>query len=131
MKSKVKKYLILFVTVFPFVPFIVFANGNPENFREFLGVFMNLFSLIIPVLVSLAVLLFLSGGTIYIWKGASETERLKGKQFMFWGLIGIFVMVSFLGLVNILEETFFPSQQLIGLPADWLQERLNIIETTS
>jgi uncharacterized membrane protein YozB (DUF420 family) len=95
----------LFIAIFPFAPFVVLAA--PQDFKSFLGVFMNLFSLVIPILISLAILAFLVGIAMYIWKGASETERAKGKQFMFWGIIGIFVMVSFLGLIQILRNTFF------------------------
>jgi uncharacterized membrane protein YozB (DUF420 family) len=107
MKSKIKKYFLLFIAIFPFAPLIAFAATKPTDFKSLLGVFMNLFSLIIPVLISLAILAFLSGVAMYIWKGASETERSKGKQFMFWGVVGIFVMVSFLGLIEILQDTFF------------------------
>ena len=104
---KLKKYLILLATFFPFIPFIVFAAERPQNFKELIAIFMNLLNMAIPVLVSLAILTFLIGIAIYIWKGASESERIKGRQFMFWGVIGLFVMVSFFGLVKILENTFF------------------------
>lgn len=104
---KIKKYLTLFILFFPFFPVFVFANTQPRNFAGLIKVFTDLLNLLIPILISLAVLAFLTGVAIFILRSDNETERSKGKQFMFWGIIGLFVMTSFWGIVNILEDTFF------------------------
>ena len=102
-----KKYFFLFIAVFPFVPVFVLAAERPKNFGELIGVFTGLLGLIIPVLFSLAILLFLIGVTKYINKTGEEAQREEAKQFMFWGIIGLFVMATFMGLVSMLGNTFF------------------------
>ena len=41
----------------------------------------------------------------FISKAADEEKRTEAKNFIIWGIIGIFVMVSIWGLVNILTGT--------------------------
>lgn len=129
MISKIKKsrFLLLakkFIFIFPFAPVIAFAKSSPTDFKSLLGVAVDLISLTIPVLMSLAVLAFLVGVAKYILKGSSETERASGKKFIFWGIIGLFVMISIWSLVGILKDTFFsssqPSQQQIPQGGMWI-----------
>jgi hypothetical protein len=58
------------------------------------------------LLVSLAVIFFLYGVFKFISAEESEQIRSEGKEFMFWGIVGIFVMVSLWGLVGVLQNTF-------------------------
>lgn len=105
MKSKFKKFSILFIILFPFFPFLALAA--PKDLTDLLGVFINLLDLLSQVLMSLAVLFFLWGVALFILKADSDTEREKGKKVMFWGIIGLFVMVSVWGLVGLVSETLF------------------------
>ncbi len=61
--------------------------------------------------------LLIAGGVVYTVYGAfqmvqSEEKRDEGKQRIYHGIIGLFIMVSIWGLVNILTSTF----NLIGTP---------------
>lgn len=56
--------------------------------------------------ISLAVVFFLWGVFKYIKSGDSEDEREKAKDFIVYGIIGIFVAISVWGFVNILKSTF-------------------------
>ncbi len=60
---------------------------------------------IVPLLVGLAVLLFLYGVLTFTFSDGG-TKKEEGKQYMIWGIIGLFVMVSVWGLVAILQGTF-------------------------
>jgi len=51
-------------------------------------------------------MVFLWGITKYIFKGDSEGEREKGKQFMIWGIVGLFVMFGVWGIIELLGNTF-------------------------
>ena len=58
-----------------------------------------------------AIYLMLSASVVYIIYGAfnmisSEEKRDAGKQTIYYGIIGLFVMISIWGLVNILANTF-------------------------
>lgn len=60
---------------------------------------------IVPFLIGLAVVIFIYGVlTTMLSEGGEKKE--DGKQYMMWGIVGIFVMVSVWGLVGILSSTF-------------------------
>lgn len=59
------------------------------------------------VLVGAAsVLVFIFGIVKFIFKGSSQTERKKGRTFMLWGIIGLFVMFSIWGILEILTGIY-------------------------
>jgi len=63
-------------------------------------------SAIIPLLFTLATAGFIWGVIRYFLNPESEEERKKGKSYMLWGLIALFVMISVWGLVNVFSNTF-------------------------
>lgn len=60
---------------------------------------------IAPFLVGLAVVVFIYGVILFMFSAGGEKKE-EAKQYMFWGIVGIFVMVSIWGLVAILQGTF-------------------------
>jgi len=60
---------------------------------------------IVPLLVGLAVVVFIYGVFLLMLSEGGEKKE-EGKQYMLWGIIGIFVMVSVWGIVAILGDTF-------------------------
>ncbi len=78
----------------------------PRNFKElvmnmFIGCIINP---LVPVLMAVAVLAFLWG--VFTFIRAEGDNKKKAKDFIIYGIIGLFVMVSVWGLVNILQYTF-------------------------
>jgi hypothetical protein len=64
----------------------------------------DIFSAIVPLIISLAVIFFLWSTAQYILReGDSQKDA---KDHMMWGIIILFVMVSVWGLVAILGNTF-------------------------
>lgn len=61
---------------------------------------------IIPLIFVLAFMLFMWGVVQYILNNEEEAKREKGKQFMLWGIIALFVMFSVWGLIKVLGNTF-------------------------
>lgn len=70
------------------------------------SIVMNFLSQAVILLVAFAVVFFLYGILKYIARGDDEESQKKGKNIMIYGIIGLFVMVSFWGIVNILINTF-------------------------
>ncbi len=83
------------------------------------------------LLVALAVIFIIWNVVIYMVKGGSDEEaRGKARSAVIWGVVGLAVIVSIWGLVNILTNTFktTPTNQAIpnfgnnvqngGLPAN-------------
>jgi len=78
-----------------------------SNFASFVSKIQSeILSPLVYLLISVAVIIFLWGVVKYIKSADSEEERIKAKDFIMYGIIGIFVMVSVWGLVNILSGTF-------------------------
>jgi uncharacterized membrane-anchored protein len=94
-----KKYIILGSTML-LTPAIALAAGLADVIATVGG----LINLLVPVVISAAVLFFLYGLAVYMWSVGDKKE--DGKDMMIWGVIGLFVMVSVWGLVNLLSDTF-------------------------
>lgn len=66
--------------------------------------------LFVTVIAGLCVLTFVYGVVKYLYKGDSDSERKKGRDFMLWGIIGLLVFYGVWGIIGILGKTFhFPT----------------------
>ncbi len=61
---------------------------------------------IIGLLFAAAMVLFIWGGAQMIFYPGTEDKREDGKRHLFWGIIGMFIMVSVYGLLNLITSTF-------------------------
>lgn len=85
-------------------------NGCPPNIESIADVF-NLAICILrksvwPLLISISVIVFIIGVIKYISNGDDSTKREEGRNFIIYGLVGLFVIVSVWGLVGVLQGTF-------------------------
>ena len=63
-------------------------------------------TIVVPVIFALAFLVFVFGVVKhYFLNGDDEGSRESGRQFIFWGILGMVVLFSVWGLVNILLST--------------------------
>jgi hypothetical protein len=60
---------------------------------------------IITLMVGIAVIYFLWGAFQFIRNAESSDERKKGAMNMFWGVIGLFIMVSAYGILHLILGT--------------------------
>ncbi len=60
---------------------------------------------IIVLMFAVAILVFLYGMFEYFIHGASSTERETGSRHIIAGVVGIFIMVSVFGIINIVINT--------------------------
>ncbi len=72
---------------------------------------------IIALILALSVLYFLMGVLKYIKNSDSEDGRKEGVTMMTYGIIGLFVMGAFGGLVAVLENTFLLDNSQINPPS--------------
>ena len=62
-------------------------------------------NVLVPVLMAVAFIVFLWGVFKYfIWNKESESEKMEGRKYAMWGIIGFVIILSLWGLVNILRE---------------------------
>ena len=63
-----------------------------------------IFSRLVYLIVAAAVVVFLWG--IFKFISSEGQDKESGKNLMFWGIVGLFVMISFWGIIAILRRTF-------------------------
>ena len=86
-------------------PLLAFAGeGSSDGIRHLLGIAAGIIQALIPIVIGLAVLVFLWGVLKYVLS-TSDGGKGEGRTFMLWGIIALFVMVSVWGLVNILRDS--------------------------
>lgn len=89
------------------MPAAVFAAA-PHTFQE-------LADDIADILESLTALLVLAGVAVYFYGISTnllkigEMEKEKVRDYFFWGIIVLFVMVSIWGILHLLQDTLFGS----------------------
>jgi len=82
------------------------SGGSGGGLRNLFSITMDILSQAVILLIALAVVFFLYGILKYITARDDEEKRGKMKNIMIYGIIGLFVMISFWGIVNILINTF-------------------------
>ena len=82
------------------------SYGGSEGFWNLFYIVRDILDQVIILLIAFAVVFFLYGIVKYIGSTDDEENRSKAKSIMIYGIIGLFVMVSFWGIVNILVVTF-------------------------
>ncbi len=75
-----------------------------KNFGDSLIAIMN--TVLVPVIFALAFITFLWGVFQYFILGATQPEkRQEGNKFVMWSIIGMVVMISIWGIVNLVGNT--------------------------
>ncbi len=78
--------------------------GGTDAFN-ILGIISSIFAVVIPILVTIAVIWVIVGVIKYITADDDETQATARKTILH-GIIAVFVIVSIWGLVAILNQTF-------------------------
>lgn len=123
-----KKLIILSGFVLSLSPVVALAavidndcastTKDVETLFDFLCRIGQLLNFAVPILIALAVLLFVIGVVFYV-VGSDEAAKKKGRDRMIYGIIGLAVILALWGLVFILIDTFGISENAdtqINLP---------------
>lgn len=76
------------------------------NITALLSKIASIIDAVVPFIVGLAVFVIIWNIFTYITHAADEEKRGEAKKFILWGVIGVFMMLSVWGFVNILVNTF-------------------------
>lgn len=106
MKKNIKIFASFLSLSILFLPALI-SFAKPTDFKSLINeVFIGgLIRPVVPLLIGLAVVLFIYGVIIFMFSDGGEKKE-DGKSYMIWGIVGIFVMVSVWGLVAVLQSTF-------------------------
>ena len=96
------------------LPGVVLAQSNtPRTFKDLVGMLVELLNSGTAVLVTLAVVVFLFGAAQNMLKARTEGGAAL-RNFLLWGVIILFVMVSIWGILRLLQATLFSSNGASG-----------------
>lgn len=106
----------IFASIAVFAPTIVFAQALAPitNVNSLSSRIIGIGNLFTYLLVALAVIYIVWNVVQYVIKPGAEDRSAAGWNIL-WGVVGLFVIVSIWGLVNILTNTFktTPTNQAI------------------
>lgn len=87
-------------------PYVASAQGrNFDTLQDAIRSIGDLIELVIPVLIGVAVLVFIYGVVKFIASAGKEDARKEGARVMIGGIIGLFVILSVFALVRVLQDT--------------------------
>lgn len=89
-----------------------------------LGSISNFINSLIPLIISIALVLFLIGIVQFVTAGGDEEKRAAARGMIIFGIIALFVMVSVWGFVNILSRTFFSKSGTSTLAPDYVPKAI-------
>jgi len=75
-------------------------------------VFMtNIVSPIFWLLIAFAVVVFVYGIWEYYFKDSEGSDRAKGSQHILWGVVGFAIILSSIGIITVILNTFIGEQR--------------------
>jgi len=90
---------IIYILISFFTPAISYAQPAPQNLNDITSLLIVVLNTIVPILIGLAVLMFIWGILRYYSSDSSNTKK-EAVKIIGYGVASIFVMVSLWGLVN-------------------------------
>lgn len=100
MNNKITKLIPLGLAVLPL------AALAATDAKSLISVVTGILNALIPLFMIIATVVFLWGVIRYITAAGDEEKVKEARNFIIYGLIGLFVMVSVWGLVGVLVSTF-------------------------
>ena len=89
-----------------FIPSFVSAqldiDAAEANFSSVIHNILTTISTLIPILFALAFLVFFWGLSKFILHSGNEAEVKKGKDYMLWGILALFLLITSLAIVKFL-----------------------------
>ena len=74
--------------------------STPSNLKELVDIFLDLIRTALPVIAGLALLVFIWGLVKFIFRVSGDEKAVEeGKNLMKWGLIALFVLISFMAIL--------------------------------
>jgi len=59
---------------------------------------------LIGLMFTIAIAVFIWGIIEFIWNSGSEEKRTTGKQHIIWGLVGLLIMFTVAGIIEIIKN---------------------------
>ena len=102
-----KKLISLGAVLSVVSPLLAFADAIPvtQDVTGILGTIGNILGILMPILITLAAVWFVYNVIMYMISG-DEAKKKEAKSGVIQGLIGLFVIIAFWGILSIIMKTF-------------------------
>ena len=84
-----------------------FALAAGPTIEGLIGKIRDIMNLINPLLMVIVFAVFLYGIIKFITSAGDENKRKEAKNYIIYGLIGMFVLIAWWGIIQIVLNTFF------------------------
>jgi hypothetical protein len=98
-----KKSPHVFLTLLAFFPLITFAAVT--DVKTLLQLVSNLLGSVMGLLYMVVFVAFFWGISLFILNTDDDAKRAKGKAWMLWSVIALFVLITIWGLIGLLVRT--------------------------
>jgi hypothetical protein len=88
------------------LPTLAFAQVNTGPLEQAIKAFIRLVNLVIPLLLAVAVVVFIYAVIKYILLAGSEIDRKKAVQQLVWSVVAITVILAVWGIARLLIGLF-------------------------
>ena len=118
MKQTISYFLLPFLVILTFNPLVAFAQSPDAGpVKSVLENVLTFLKVVIPILITLALLVFGWGIIKLITAGEDVKKRTDAKGILTWGIIGIFVLTSMYGIITFVKDYIgIPENQPIQVP---------------
>jgi hypothetical protein len=98
--------------IYPIIVAIAFlspaiALADVTDFKSLVNALISVVNDLIPLMIGIAVIVFILGTTRYIWKSDNAKARQEGRNFLIFGVIAFTVIVCLWGIVNLFKSSLF------------------------
>ena len=105
-KSNKLQYSVYVLTFFYSV-LPVIANAFSlvnRNFRGIVVEILGVVSILVPILFAVAFIVFFWGLSKFILSSDNKDDVEKGKNYMLWGILALFILVSFRAIIGLMSN---------------------------
>ena len=99
----------LFLAVALLVPEFAWAadfNLAGQNFKSLILTILSIMGILIPILFFGAFIVFFWGLSKFILNSGVPAEIQKGKNYMIWGVLALFILISFRTIIGLVTDEF-------------------------
>jgi hypothetical protein len=83
------------------------VHTTPTNLTELVDRWISLLNQLVPWLIVVIGSVFLNGFIAYIGAGGNEEKLKDGKKRIYFGFLGLFIVMSFWGIAYMIKKSFF------------------------
>ena len=100
------KYLgpSIVLLVFPILAFGQTFSLSNSTFKGVILEVLSIIKLLVPILFGLAFIVFFWGLSKFILNSGNKEGIEKGKNYMFWGILALFILLSFQTIISFVSN---------------------------